>query len=149
MKEILIEQAAKKDYQELITIWESSVRATHHFLSESDIVTYRELILDQYFDQVQLYSAKEDGKISGFIGISGEAIQMLFIHADARGKGLGKKLIDFVKKEHGINTVDVNEQNDQAVGFYEKLGFVTVSRSELDDAGKPYPILSMELKTTL
>ncbi len=146
MKDILIEKAAKKDYQQLITVWESSVRATHHFLSESDIITYRSLILNQYFDQVQLYSVKENEKISGFIGISGEAIQMLFIHADARGKGLGKKLIDFVKKEHGINTVDVNEQNSQAVGFYEKLGFVTVERSEVDAAGKPYPILSMELK---
>ncbi|WP_208643512.1 GNAT family N-acetyltransferase [Pedobacter miscanthi] len=146
MKEISIEPAAKKDYQQLITVWESSVRATHHFLSESDIITYRALILNEYFDQVQLYCIKENQEILGFIGLNNESIQMLFIHADARGKGLGKMLIDFAKKEYGVNTVDVNEQNIQAVGFYEKLGFITVERSEIDAAGKPYPILSMELK---
>lgn len=146
MNRALIEPAGKQDYQQLITVWESSVRATHHFLSESDIVTYRTLILNQYFDQVQLYCIKQEHEILGFIGINGESVQMLFIHPDARGKGLGKALIDFAKKEHGVNTVDVNEQNDQAVGFYQKLGFETVERSEFDDAGKPYPILSMELK---
>ncbi|WP_025144413.1 GNAT family N-acetyltransferase [Pedobacter jeongneungensis] len=146
MKDAIIEPAGKKYYEQLIAVWESSVRATHHFLSESDIMTYRSLILTEYFDQVQLYCIKVEQEITGFIGINGESIQMLFIHADARGEGLGKTLIDFAKKEHGANTVDVNEQNDQAVGFYEKLGFVTIERSELDAAGKPFPILSMELK---
>jgi len=146
MKEVLIEPAGKKQYEKLITLWESSVRATHHFLSESDIITYRSLILTEYFDQVQLYGIKVEEEIMGFIGLNGKFIQMLFIHPDARGKGLGKTLIDFAKKAHGANTVDVNEQNDQAVGFYEKLGFVTIERSERDGAGKPFPILSMALQ---
>jgi len=147
MKEAMIEPAGKKDYDQLIAVWESSVRATHDFLSETDIITYRSLILTEYFDQVQLYCIKVEEEIMGFIGLHGEFIQMLFIHPDARGKGLGKTLIDFAKKEYGANTVDVNEQNDQAVGFYEKLGFVTIERSELDGAGKPFPILSMALQT--
>ncbi|MGN7986664.1 GNAT family N-acetyltransferase [Pedobacter sp. 22226] len=147
MKEAIIEQAGKKEYEKLITVWESSVRATHHFLSESDIITYRSLILTEYFDQVKLYSIGVEGNIMGFIGITGESIQMLFIHPETRGKGLGRKLIDFAKKEHGATLVDVNEQNHQAVGFYEKLGFVTIERSEYDAAGKPFPILSMELKS--
>ncbi|WP_316824648.1 GNAT family N-acetyltransferase [Pedobacter miscanthi] len=146
MKEILIEATGQNDYQKLITVWENSVRATHHFLSESDIITYRSLILNEYFDQVKLYCIKIGLEIMGFIGLQGETIQMLFIHPDARGKGLGKTLIDFAKKEHGVTTVNVNEQNNQALGFYEKLGFVTIDRSEIDGAGKPFPILSMELK---
>lgn len=71
---------------------------------------------------------------------------MLFIRPDARGKGLGKRLIDFAKKEHDAYMVDVNEQNEQAVGFYQKLGFVTIERSEIDGAGKPFPILTMALQ---
>jgi putative acetyltransferase len=39
--------------------------------------------------------------------------------------------------------VNVNEQNAQAVGFYSRSGFVVVGRSELDDAGRPYPLLHM------
>jgi putative acetyltransferase len=41
---------------------------------------------------------------------------------------------------------DVNEQNDQAVGFYKKCGFETTSRSELDFSGKPYQTLHVELR---
>lgn len=147
MKEAIIEAAGKKDYEKLIAVWESSVRATHHFLSEKDIITYRSLILTEYFDQVQLYCVKVEEEIMGFIGLHGKFIHMLFIHPDARGKGLGKTLIDFTKKEHGANTVDVNEQNEEAVGFYQKLGFVIIERSERDGAGKPFPILSMALET--
>jgi putative acetyltransferase len=146
MKEAIIVAAGRKDYQKLITVWENSVRATHHFLSETDIMTYRSLILTEYFDQVKLYFVKAEEEAIGFIGINEKSIQMLFIHPDARGKGLGKTLIDFAKNEYDINTVDVNEQNEQAVGFYEKLGFITFERSERDGAGKPFPILSMTLK---
>ncbi|ENH9207696.1 GNAT family N-acetyltransferase, partial [Vibrio vulnificus] len=45
----------------------------------------------------------------------------------------------------GVTKVDVNEQNPQAVGFYEHMGFKVVSRSPLDDMGKPFPILHMTL----
>ncbi len=44
-----------------------------------------------------------------------------------------------------MTKVDVNEQNPQAVGFYEHMGFRLVSKSELDGEGKPYPILHMQL----
>ncbi|WP_431292517.1 hypothetical protein [Pedobacter sp. P26] len=91
MKEVLIEPAGKKQYEKLITLWESSVRATHHFLSESDIITYRSLILTEYFDQVQLYGIKVEEEIMGFIGLNGKFIQMLFIHPDARGKDSAKR----------------------------------------------------------
>ncbi|PSG70607.1 GNAT family N-acetyltransferase, partial [Escherichia coli] len=37
----------------------------------------------------------------------------------------------------------VNEQNEQAVGFYKKVGFKVTGRSEVDDLGKPYPLLNL------
>lgn len=41
--------------------------------------------------------------------------------------------------------VTVNEQNPQAVGFYEHLGFVTYQRTDHDEQGNPYPLLYMKL----
>lgn len=43
-----------------------------------------------------------------------------------------------------IDKVDVNEENPEAIGFYEHFGFKLIGRSELDGSGKPYPILHME-----
>ena len=71
---------------------------------------------------------------------------MLFIHPEYRGRKIGKLLLDYSLENLAVTKVDVNEQNEQAVGFYTHCGFEVIGRSELDATGKPYPILHMELK---
>jgi putative acetyltransferase len=43
-------------------------------------------------------------------------------------------------------TAEVNEQNHAACRFYEACGFVVEGRSEVDDTGRPYPLLQVRLK---
>ncbi|HTI60413.1 GNAT family N-acetyltransferase [Mucilaginibacter sp.] len=136
--------AAETDYEELVTIWEASVRATHSFLPEEEILYFKPFV-KQYFDSVDLYLVRPDNRISGFLGMSGHEVQMLFLRPDARGKGIGRSLMEFAINDRGATRVEVNEQNEQAVGFYQHLGFKVCDRSEVDYLGKPYPILSMEL----
>lgn len=62
------------------------------------------------------------------------------------GRGAGSQLIRHAESLKGDKlTVDVNEQNAGAHAFYKKYGFVQTGRSELDGAGKPYPLIHMEL----
>ncbi len=145
--ELKIESATESDFPEIVDVWEASVRATHDFLSEVDIQDLRPLILNEYLTAVDLYCVRADGKILGFLGLSLDKIEMLFIRPEARGKGIGQRLVRFALDEKRIRKVDVNEQNPQAVGFYEHLGFATVGRSPFDPQGKPFPILAMEWKT--
>lgn len=141
----LILPLGKTDYQEIIEVWEASVRATHHFLKEGDIQYFKSLILAYYLDTVALFGVRsESKKLLGFLGVHEDKIEMLFLHPDSFGKGIGKQLTLFAIHDLGATKVDVNEDNPQAVGFYEHVGFKTVSRSELDPLGKPFPILSME-----
>nr|WP_319396930.1 acetyltransferase [uncultured Desulfobacter sp.] len=141
-----IEDAKKADHKKLIEIWEASVRATHDFLAEEDLIQLRPLILGQYFDAVNLKCAKNsEGEIIGFCGIHGGNIEMLFISPDARGNGVGSFLVSHAIHNLGATKVDVNEQNRQALGFYQHIGFSVIGRSELDGQGKPYPLLHMEL----
>ncbi|SFD79414.1 acetyltransferase [Pseudoalteromonas denitrificans] len=141
-----IENVEKTEYTILIEIWEASVRATHDFLQEEDIVTLKPLILEHYFDAVDLKCAKnESGEILGFCGVHEGNIEMLFISPKSRGNGVGSKLTDYAVKHQSATKVDVNEQNIQALGFYERVGFSVVGRSPLDGQGKPYPLLHMEL----
>ncbi|WP_230978938.1 GNAT family N-acetyltransferase [Flavobacterium supellecticarium] len=134
------------DYIEITDLWEASVRATHTFLTEADIQYYKPLILNEYLKAVSLFCTRDHNEIRGFIGLDDDKIEMLFIRPDYRGKGVGKALLDFAVKKQNARKVDVNEQNVQAVGFYEYLGFKTVKREPLDPNGKPFPILSMELQ---
>lgn len=140
----MIREIKKEDYPQLLNIWESAVLNTHDFLKTEDFEYYKEQI-PNYFEHVTLSGFEENGTLVGFMGIAEGNLEMLFIHNDYRGKGIGKKLI-----QHGINDlqvtkVDVNEQNIQAVDFYKHIGFHIVNRSELDGQGKEYPILHMGL----
>ncbi len=135
-----------EEYATLLTIWENSVRATHDFISDEDIAFFKPIVLEQAFPAVELRCVKDNNdKILGFIGVDQQKVEMLFIDNDARGKGLGKYLMQYAINQWHINKVDVNEQNPQATAFYRHLGFNVVSRSPLDDMGKPFPILHMSL----
>ena len=135
-----------EDYPELLAVWENSVRATHDFITEDDIAFFKPIIIEQAFPNVTLKCIKDENKtILGFVGVHECKIEMLFILDAARGKGIGKALLNFAVEQLAANKVDVNEQNPLAVGFYQHMGFKVASRSPLDDMGKPFPILHMEL----
>ncbi len=70
---------------------------------------------------------------------------MLFISPKYRGKGLGKQLLQYGIENYSINELGVNEQNPQANGFYEHMGFQVYKRTDTDEQGNPYPILYMRL----
>ncbi len=141
-----IDRIERGEYEDVVDVWEASVRATHHFLSEEDISYFRPLILNTYLDAVDLRCIRVDDRIVGFLGVADRNLEMLFIHPKYRGQGCGKSLLEHAVKIMDVQKVDVNEQNNQAVGFYECFGFKTISRSERDGSGKPYPILHMELQ---
>ena len=86
----------------------------------------------------------ERSAYAGFIGLSSDTIEMLFVDSSYRGQGYGSALIDFAR-QRGATKVDVNQQNTSASGFYLAKGFRVISRDETDDAGRPYPILHLSL----
>jgi putative acetyltransferase len=140
----MIDSVTKEDYPQLADVWESAVKNTHDFLSVKDFEFYKSQI-PSYFDNLKLYAYRnEQGKIEGFLGMSGRKIEMLFVDSAFRGTGIGKKLLDFALHKLKANRLDVNEQNRQAVGFYKHLGFRIAGRSEIDGEGKNYPLLHME-----
>lgn len=139
-----IEPCNQKDYQTLVDIWERSVRATHEFLTENDIMEIRYSLISKYFKAVSLYAIYDGETIAGFIGLYDHNIEMLFVDSNSMRKGLGSKLLDFAKSL-GADSVDVNEQNPRALGFYLTHGFRVVNRDEYDSDGRPFPILHLKL----
>ena len=133
--------------ERLLRIWESAVRQTHTFLSESEIKRIKAYIPDAIsrVERLLVFDSDEDIPIA-FIGIDGHRIEMLFVDANHRGQGIGKQLTAYSVEHYDVNEVTVNEQNPQAIGFYEHLGFCTYKRTELDEEGSPYPLLYMRLE---
>ncbi|MDC9623321.1 GNAT family N-acetyltransferase [Xenorhabdus sp. XENO-7] len=141
-----IKQATETDFAILTQIWEASVRATHDFLPETIIEELRPLILNDYLPNLIIYKAVNNPHIiEGFVAVDQQRVEMLFISPQARGKGIGKMLLAFAMTELQINELDVNEQNEQGVGFYKHMGFQVFARSEVDGQGNPFPLLHMKL----
>ena len=132
------------DYETLARIWERSVMATHNFPRVEDFNEIKAALISDYFPNVNLYVIANNGVYAGFVGLSPDTIEMLFIDSDLRGHGYGFALVEFAKRE-GATKVDVNKQNPSALNFYKAKGFRIISRDETDDAGRPYPILHLSL----
>ena len=143
---MIIRQATNADHPQLLNIWLRSVRATHHFLQESDIEALIPQLRDIYLPAVELWVAvdTEDCPL-GFIGLNENHVEMLFIEPDLRGQSIGRALLDHANSSRSKMSVDVNEQNPEAVGFYLHYGFVQTGRSPLDGEGRPFPLLHLSL----
>lgn len=128
----------------LLHIWEASVRASHHFLTETDINRLTPQA-EGALQHIETLWIMEDGQCPvGFMGIQERKIEMLFLHPDYFRKGLGKVFVQRAFDELNVEFVDVNEQNPDATKFYERMGFKLFKRQECDSEGNPFPILKMK-----
>ncbi|HVX88920.1 MAG TPA: GNAT family N-acetyltransferase [Gemmatimonadales bacterium] len=130
----------------LVALWERSVRATHHFLDEAGIQELRPFVVQALeSDALEWWVLVGDGDaLLGFMGLTDHTIEGLFLDPAHRGKGGGRRLVEFAQERFpGTLKVDVNEQNPEALKFYEALGFRIVGRSPTDSAGRPYPLLHL------
>lgn len=131
--------------EELVRVWESSVRATHSFLTESETEEIKRYVPQALREAEHLIVAvDEDGAPVAFAGTNGRKLEMLFVSAESRGKGIGKRLLRYAIDAYSVDELAVNEQNPQAIGFYEHMGFKTCKRSKTDEQGRPYPLLYMK-----
>lgn len=129
----------------MLALWEASVRATHDFLEEDYLQELKPMILERYFDAVELFCVREAGRIVGFCGVADGVIEMLFVAPQSMGRGIGSALCLHAIEKMQASLVDVNEPNEAARGFYEHMGFHVIGRSEYDGLGREYPVLHLEL----
>jgi len=145
MKIIEVKDRTTVLVEQLLRVWESSVKATHLFLSGDEISNIK-----QYVPQalngvpILIVAENENGNPMGFMGVADKMLEMLFISNESRGQGIGKQLLQYGIKNYSINELAVNEQNPLAKGFYEHMGFEVYKRNELDEQGNPYPLLYMK-----
>lgn len=145
-----------------LSVWESSVLASHDFLSHEDFLFYKNIVghffstslpkapsplssvsMNELENPIHGIFDSQDA-LTGIMAVQKGAINALFIHGKKRGKGYGSALMDFAIHDLGAFHVTVNEQNPPAIRFYIKWGFSIYKRTELDATGRPYPILYMQ-----
>lgn len=147
MEIVKVKNLDEKTLQQMLSVWEPAMRAAHKFLADSDIVFLKSLVEDGIpLIHKLAYLNDDGGTMQAFVGVTDGKVEMLYVNPLLRGKGYGRHLLSYAIKELGADSVDVNENDPEAVGFYENMGFRVLKRSPLDDRGRPFPMLHMHIK---
>ena len=118
---------AAHELDALTDLWERSVRATHDFLAPEDIPFFRRMVRQEALPAAEIYVIRDSGNgFAAFAGIGADRLEMLFVAPSARGKGLGRELVEHVTVHCGVQRVDVNEQNATAEQYGDSIGEYTI-----------------------
>jgi putative acetyltransferase len=127
----------------LFDIWWRSVRATHTFLSRNELRALAPAVRNLKLETLDTWVLCEGAGPVGFIVMSGAHVEALFLAPERIRRGGGSLLIRLARSLRGPLSVDVNEQNVQALKFYLACGFSIVRRSQTDHDGRPFPLLHL------
>ncbi len=143
---LTIRPSCPDDTAIMCTIWLAAVQATHHFLSEADVEFFSNMVRNDYLPHGRFWVVVDaSDRPVAFMGMTGPMIDALFVAPDQHGKGIGRLLVEHARGLEDGLAVDVNEQNEGARAFYQRMGFREVGRSELDGTGRPYPLIHMKM----
>jgi putative acetyltransferase len=141
-----IRRSLSSDSDALLDIWLRSVRVSHTFLTEADIQSLLPSVRDYFAltDPELWILCTESGTSVGFMGLSGSAVDALFLAPEHVRQGGGTLLLEHARwLKGGPLSVDVNEQNPAALQFYLARGFTVIGRSPVDGEGRPFPLLQL------
>jgi putative acetyltransferase len=138
-----IRKSRAEDGNRLVEIWRNAVDATHGFLTPADRLAIG-MEVAEFLPRAPCWVAVDQAdRPVGFMILSENHMDALFVDPTVHGSGIGRLLVDHALARHPIVTTDVNEQNGEALRFYERVGFVRTGRSPLDDQGRPYPLIHL------
>lgn len=142
-KPITIRPWRPEEGERLLAIWLAASRFGHPFLGETRLVEQQQVVRDTYLPMADNWVAEIEGKVVGFIGLIGNFIGGLFVDPDIRGAGIGRALVEDATARLGRLDVSVYADNQAAVAFYLRLGFVETARKATDDEGLPFAVVEM------
>ncbi|MDR2350529.1 MAG: GNAT family N-acetyltransferase [Deltaproteobacteria bacterium] len=144
-----IREAKPTEIPDILEIWEISVRGSHSFLNEDDIIFIRDQLKEILPGHRGLFVWEENSLLRGFMGLSANRddeesvlyVDMLFVLPECQNKGIGTAFLNYAKNRSTRVFLEVNPDNSSAVKFYESRGFGFFRRNPDDHPfGLPYPV---------
>ena len=123
-EERMIRKFEERDLETVMGLWLEGNLQARSFIPERYWKDNQELVRDLLPGaDLYVYEEEEAGRPDGFIGLSGDYIEGLFVRGEKRSAGIGATLLDFAKKGRGALTLRVYQKNERAVRFYLRNGF--------------------------
>ena len=137
----MIRKFKENDLPSIMQIWFDSNVEVHSFIPEKYWMDNFEMVKD-ILPQAEIYVYENLGKISGFIGLNKDYIEGIFVEKNMRSKGIGKQLLNYVKKLKDEMHLSVYQKNYKAISFYQREDFVVQAESIDNDTNEKELLMS-------
>ena len=140
----MIRKMQNTDINRVADIWLKTNLKAHDFISEQYWTSNYELVKEM-MSQAEVYVYEDDKMIQGFVGLSKEYIEGIFVSNEMQSCGIGKLLLDYIKNKKVRLRLNVYQKNARALSFYQREGF-DIQSEGLDDATgeKEYTLLWLQ-----
>ena len=127
----MIRKLQKADINRGADIWLKTNLKAHFFIPEQYWISNYEFVKEM-LPQAEVYVYEDDKMIQGFIGVSDEYIEGIFVSDEMQSCGIGKMLLDYIKDKKDRLQLKVYQKNVRAMSFYQREGF-TIQSEEMDE----------------
>ena len=133
----MIRKFESRNLDAVMQIWLHSNLDAHAFIAASFWTEHFEMVHD-LLPQAELYVHENEntGQIHGFIGLTENHIEGIFVAKAARSKGIGKALLEYAKPRKPCLTLSVYQKNERALAFYRHEQFVVQSEGIDEDTNE-------------
>lgn len=133
----MIRKFKNNDLPAIMQIWLTSNIEAHNFVPEKYWTDHFEMV-KEVLPQAEIYVSENENtrQIEGFIGLNQDYIEGIFVKKSMRSKGIGKQLLDYVKKIKPQISLSVYQKNNKAISFYQREHFMIQEEGMDDDTGE-------------
>ena len=133
----MVRKFETQDLDAVMQIWLQANLDAHAFIPASFWEAHFEMVRD-LLPQAELYVHEDAGtrQIDGFIGLTENHIEGIFVVKSARSKGIGKALLDYAKSRKPRLDLSVYQKNERALAFYRREQFVVQSEGIDEDTNE-------------
>ena len=128
----MIRRLQETDIDRVMELWLGVNLKAHDFVPavywKSNFEPVKEML-----PQAEVYVYESAGEIQGFVGLTGEYIEGIFVSGEMQSQGIGKRLLDHIKAIKDTLYLSVYQKNTRAIRFYQREGFV-IQREGLDES---------------
>ena len=131
----MIRKFETKDTKRVMKIWLEANLEAHDFVPSGYWLSQYQSVEEQLV-QADVYVYEQDKEILGFAGMVDDYLAGIFVDKKCRSIGIGKALLECVKKNYPAFSLNVYQKNKRAADFYLREGLSVVSKGIDEDTAE-------------
>lgn len=131
-----IRKITASDIPAVIDLWYETSLTAHSFISAEYWKAGRKAMAADYLPNAETIIAVVDGTIAGFASMTGDYLAALFVRADRQKTGIGKILLENIKKNRDTVELKVYAKNTSALDYYLRQNFRIITEDTDQSTGE-------------